>query len=353
MQGKVSSSESNSVSNSYSFTSSIIGRSAKMQKIFHLISKVAPTHVTVLLLGETGTGKEVIAKTIHKESKRKGPLVTVNCGAIPENLLESELFGYEKGAFTGAVESHQGKFQQADGGTIFLDEIGELSPKLQVKLLRVLQESEINPLGSSKQIPINVRVVAATNKDLKEEVKKGEFRSDLFYRLQVVPIKIPALRERASDVKLLTEYFIKKVCLKNDLKEVGVSPEVEEVLSKYEWPGNVRELENLVERLMVFSEGETIQLEDLPPHIFNSLNSTTIFTVANELPVEGVNFKELVTEFENRLITMAISKTQGNKNRAAKLLNLNRTTLIEKIKKKGLKTKTDVFTEDDSDSLLP
>jgi len=311
-----------------------------MKQVFALIDKVAKTNSTILILGESGTGKELIANAIHARSGRPGRLVPVNCGAIPEDILESELFGHEKGAFTGAVNSRMGRFQAADGGTIFLDEIGEMSAKLQVKLLRVLQERKIEPVGSNRSITLDVRVVAATHRNLKEEVKKGKFREDLFYRLQVVPIDLPPLRERGTDVLLLAEFFMNKFCERMGKPPIVISAEAGAQLLSYGWPGNVRELENLIERLAIVVDSDDLQVEDLPTHISNTpriLSSAShSHPLLEELPEEGVNFNDLVGEYETQLIKMALEKAKGNKQAAARLLSLNRTTLLEKIKKRKI-----------------
>ncbi|MCB0354354.1 MAG: sigma-54-dependent Fis family transcriptional regulator, partial [Bdellovibrionales bacterium] len=298
--------------------------------------KVAQTDSTVLVLGESGTGKELVARALHRLSGRKGKLVPVNCGAIPEEILESELFGHEKGAFTGATSSRVGRFQLADGGTIFLDEIGEMSPKLQVKLLRVLQEKIVEPVGSTRSIPVNVRVVAATNKDLKKEVEAGRFREDLYYRLQVVPVELPPLRERGSDVTVLAQYFLERECRSLNVPAKTFGAGTLSALSAFQWPGNIRELENLVQRIAILSEGSEIQPSDLPEYISGSPQTCQIIEATSEIPDEGLNFNELVNRFESHLITLALDKTNWNKKAAARLLHLNRTTLVEKIKKKGL-----------------
>jgi transcriptional regulator with GAF, ATPase, and Fis domain len=315
---------------------------AEMHKIMSVVEKVSRTRSTVLILGESGTGKELVAKAIHAMSGRPGKLVPVNCGAIPEDILESELFGHEKGAFTGAVSSRIGRFQLADGGTIFLDEIGEMSPKLQVKLLRVLQERKVDPVGSTRSIDVDVRVIAATNKDLAEEVKAGRFREDLFYRLQVVPVTLPPLREREGDVELLAQHFLERHAVELNRPELCLSNESLRTLASYNWPGNIRELENLIERIAILSESDEIQAEQLPEYLSQviRLPSGPVFDMA--LPQIGVDFNALVDDYENKLITTALSQTGGNKKAAAKLLGLNRTTLVEKIKKKGLESKIEV-----------
>lgn len=314
----------------------IISDCPRMRSVFAIIKKIARTDSTALILGETGTGKELVARAIHSMSGRRGNLIPVNCGAIPEDILESELFGHERGAFTGAVNNRIGRFQLADGGTIFLDEIGEMSPKLQVKLLRVLQERKVEPVGSTKSIDVNVRIIAATNKDLREEVKAGRFREDLYYRLQVIPIMLPPLRERGGDVMLLSKYFLSRTSESFGISPFTLSVEATEALRRHTWPGNVRELENVMERVAVLAESDLIQLADLPEHIRCGDTECEIIEAFCEMPDDGLDFNELVSQFENKLILMALGQTNGNKKAAAELLRLNRTTLVEKIKKKGL-----------------
>lgn len=320
----------------------ILSGCSEMQKIFGVIEKVAKTRSTVLILGESGTGKELVARALHSLSGRTGKLVPVNCGAIPEDILESELFGHEKGAFTGAVANRVGRFQLADGGTIFLDEIGEMSPKLQVKLLRVLQERKVDPVGSTKSIDVDVRVIAATNKDLAEEVKAGRFREDLFYRLQVVPVSLPPLRERTGDIEILAEHFLKRQADELGRSTLVFSESTLAVLNRYTWPGNVRELENLVERVAILSEEGVIEPSQLPPHMHESRTPAPAHMADMSLPAVGVDFNALIDEYENQLIATALNQTGGNKKAAAKLLGLNRTTLVEKIKKKGLEARIEV-----------
>ena len=328
----------------------ILSSCPEMHKIFSVVEKIAKTRSTVLVLGESGTGKELIARALHKLSGRPGRLVPVNCGAIPEDILESELFGHEKGSFTGAVNSRQGRFQLADGGTIFLDEIGEMSPRLQVKLLRVLQERKVDPVGSSRSIDIDVRVVAATNKDLAEEVKAGRFREDLFYRLQVVPVELPPLRDRGGDVKTLAQYFLTRHAEELGRPDLRLEESTLQALASYQWPGNVRELENMIERIALLSEGDLVQVSDLPERLFEEIPRVTeVLTLNEELPESGVDFNSLIDTYENQLITQALNQTQGNKKAAAKLLGLNRTTLVEKIKKKGLESKIEIISSHDSD----
>ncbi len=320
----------------------LVGKSRPMQEVFRLIHKVAPTDATVLLLGESGTGKELVARAIHHHSDRRDRLlVPVNCGAIPHELLESELFGHEKGAFTSAVKTRLGRFELAEGGTVFLDEIGDMSPMLQVKLLRVLQEHKFERVGGTKTINADIRVIAATNQDLVRQVEEGKFREDLYYRLNVVPITIPPLRERKSDIPLLCQHFLTRLAKLKGMKQKKLSPEVKDCFMRYHWPGNVRELENLLERMMILAEGDTLTLDDLPPHLAGSALEGPLPAPAGalhtvEVPEEGLDFNHTVDQFERGLILQALERTGWVKNQAAALLNLNRTTLVEKIKKKGL-----------------
>lgn len=318
--------------------SKIVTNDPGMQKIFNVVERVADTKSTVLILGESGTGKELIAKLIHEASGLTGAFVPVNCGAIPDNLLESELFGYEKGAFTGAVSSKPGRFVLADGGTIFLDEIGDMSPHLQVKLLRVLQDKMVEPVGGVKPKSVNVRIIAATNVDLKQKVKENKFREDLFYRLQVVPITLPALRDREEDIELLLHYFASVFSREVGRRTFSFSDSALDSLLSYNWPGNVRELENLVQRLTLLVDGDVVKVEDLPDQIVFKEQETqdSAFLTSQKLPNRGVDFNKLVDQFENNLIIQALERTRGNKKAAAELLSLNRTTLVEKIKKKGI-----------------
>ncbi|HHI98017.1 MAG TPA: sigma-54-dependent Fis family transcriptional regulator [Thermodesulfatator atlanticus] len=317
----------------------IIGKSKAMRRVFALIEKVADTESTVLILGESGTGKELVARAIHAASdRREGPFIPVNCGAIPEELLESELFGHEKGAFTGAIKTRIGRFELAHGGTIFLDEIAEMSPKLQVKLLRVLQERTFERIGGTKPIKVDIRVIAATNKDLEKEVKEGRFREDLYYRLNVIPIKLPPLRERLEDIPLLVEHFLARFSNRKKEPVQGISKEALECLMKHDWPGNVRELENVIERMVILSNGSQLTLEDVPEYILEKTGTvkTTAYVQEFDIPDEGVHLPTLVAEFEKNLILKALEKTGWVKNRAAKLLRINRTTLIEKMKKQKI-----------------
>ncbi len=313
----------------------MVGEDPAMRRILRIVGKVAPTESSVLVLGESGTGKELIARAIHEMSGRKQkPLVPINCGAIPANLLESELFGHVKGAFTGATANRSGRFEMADGGTIFLDEIGELSLPLQVKLLRVLQERSFEPVGGTRTISVDVRVVAATNKDLEREVAEGRFREDLYYRLNVVEVHLPALRDRRSDVPRLIEFFNERLSKTRGRKVSGFTDETMARLVDYRWPGNVRELENIVERLTVFCDGEMVELEDLPRKILDNRGGADDLPL--NLPDEGLDLKQLLSDLEERLIRQALQRTGWNKNRAAALLQMNRTTLVEKLKKRDM-----------------
>lgn len=323
------------VKTQYSF-SNIVGRSDAICQVFEVIKKVADTDSTILLLGESGTGKELFARALHYNSSRaKKPLITVNCGAIPENLLETELFGHVKGAFTGAVQTKIGRMVAAHEGSVFLDEIGEMSPRLQVKLLRVLQERRIEPVGSTHTQEIDVRIIAATHRNLEELVRRGEFREDLYYRLNVIPVRIPTLRERSDDVPMLVDYFLNLYCKENKLEPPIFSKDVMALLSNYDWPGNVRELENTIERLVVLKSGKNVEISDFPDKFKQQTREHTPNPVVR-IPDSGISFKQAVREFENGLILKALEMTNWNKNKAAHLLKLNRTTLVEKIKKKQL-----------------
>jgi len=310
----------------------LIGDSEVMQQSFQFIEKIAATNSTVMICGESGTGKELVARAIHYNSDRRNePMVPVNCGAIPEDLLESELFGYEKGAFTGALKTRIGRFELANGGTVFLDEIGDMSPALQVKILRVLQEHEFERLGGVKSIKVDIRVIAATHRDLEKAVKQGTFREDLYYRLNVIPFILPPLRERGSDIPLLTNHFIGKFNIEKKQNINGISPEALKCLTRYHWPGNVRELENLIERLVILKGEGVIEQEDLPEKLLGAEWSNAVPSM--DIPDSGISFNTAVSEFERELILRALKKTNWIKNRAAKLLQLKRTTLVEKIKK--------------------
>lgn len=316
----------------------MIGRSRAMRDVFERIEKVAKTDSTILIMGPSGTGKELVASAIHKLSSRSQKnRVSVNCGAIPGELLESELFGHVKGAFTGAISNRKGRFELAQNGTIFLDEIGDMPQLLQVKLLRVLQERVIEPVGSSETLPIDVRVIAATHRDLEKAVQEGKFREDLFYRLNVIPIKMPALKERREDIPLLISHFLDRFVSGDRSNEISFAPLTMDLLMGYDWPGNVRELENVIERLVILRGGNEILPEDLPAKIFRSNPlATHTYKTLFELPEPGVDLKQILSDIEDSLIMQAMNRTRGNKNQASKLLSLNRTTLIEKMKKKNL-----------------
>jgi len=335
----------------------LIGDSPSMQTVYELIEKIADTDSTILITGESGTGKELIAKTIHYNniSRAGGPFVPINCAAIPRDLLESELFGHEKGAFTGAISTRLGRFELAQDGTLFLDEVGELDPSLQVKLLRVLQEREFERVGGMKTIKVDVRILAATNKDLEKATKEGKFREDLYYRLNVIPLQLPPLRRRHEDIPLLTAFFVQEFCRKKKREPFSFSPQVMDCLLKYRWPGNVRELENLMERLTILVSGPVVQLADLPEklHLTTGEDSeaaaspqvmTSFRTMAAKAPLPiqgsdlelgetGVDLNELVATMERNMIMKALEKAGGVRSKAAQFLGLNRTTLLEKMKK--------------------
>jgi DNA-binding NtrC family response regulator len=316
----------------------IVGKSAAMTRLFQLLETVAPTHSTILITGETGTGKEVVARAIHHNSGRRAHrFVALNCSAIPETLLEAELFGHVRGAFTGAVGNRQGRFEQAHKGTLFLDEVGTMSAALQMKLLRVLQEREFERIGDSHTIKVDTRVIAATNSDLARLVADGQFREDLFYRLNVIPVQLPALRDRKEDIPLLVQHFLEKFIAERGPKTPGdraltVSQEAMRGLMASQWPGNVRQLENAVERAVAFTTGKTqIDVTDLPVDIQQAQEPTLSSTVV--LPEAGMDLEAFVLNIERDLIALALDRTSGNKGQAARLLNLKRTTLVEKLKR--------------------
>ena len=306
----------------------LVAKSEAMQSMFQIAAKAAQYKTTVLILGDSGTGKELIARAIHFEGDRSNmPLVPVNCGGIPETLLESEVFGYKRGAFTGADKDKKGMFQEADGGTIFLDEIGELPLALQVKLLRVLQENEVRMIGDSKSIKIDVRVIAATAKDLEQEVKKGAFREDLFYRLNVLSIKIPPLRDRAEDIPLLCDHFIERFNSRLNKNIEGIVPAAMSHLLEYAWPGNVRELENMIERALVLAEDSLLLSDHFPPELGRPIGGNQM-----EKLFDGHSLKAAQKLMEKRLITKALKKTGGNRTQAARLLEISHPSLLSKIK---------------------
>ena len=368
-------------------TSGIIGQSTSLAEVFKVLGKVAPTDSTVLVTGESGTGKELLVRALHANSRRADkPFVPINCGAIPKELLESELFGHEKGAFTHAIRSRQGRFEMADGGTIFLDEIGEMELSLQVKILRVLQEKEIERVGGTGCKKVDVRIVAATNRDLEVEVAAGRFREDLYYRLNVIPLHLPPLRQRGNDVLLLARYFLNHFCTKKARDPMLLDETTQRILAAYNWPGNVRELENFMERLSILVDANTVCMDDLPRKILAQVGDVSLLPPVVEdapacepeaellaepiadngveqapapvpqaeaampvaangafvwpnlgvLTAQGQNLKDFLDTVESRLIDEALTKAEGVKNQAAELLGIKRTTLIEKLKKRSM-----------------
>jgi sigma-54 dependent transcriptional regulator, flagellar regulatory protein len=321
----------------------IIGVSPSIRHIYNLISKVSNSDSTVLLLGESGTGKELVAKTIHYSSRRaERPFVPVNCGAIPAELLESELFGHEKGAFTGAIAPRTGRFELADGGTIFLDEIGEMPAILQVKLLRVLQERSFERIGGVKTVDVDVRVISATNQNLEEAVKSGRFREDLYYRINVIPVEMPPLRSRTEDLPLLCEFFMAKHSGRLNKRPLTISAGAMQIFKAYEWPGNVRELENMIERLLVLKDDDIITPGDLSEKMTGKCEpKMSGADVSSEDPdvnpfVQGIDLNQALIDYEKKILLHALNLHEGVKSQAAKYLNINRTTLIEKMKRLGL-----------------
>ena len=323
--------EQNKLLNEELFTGydEIIGNSEAIKKVFSFVEQVADKESTILVQGESGTGKELIARAIHRKSKRADhPFIRVNCGVLNDNLLESELFGHEKGSFTGAVKQKKGRFELADKGTLFLDEVGDISPAMQVKLLRVLQEGEFERVGGEITLKTDVRIIAASNKELQKLIVEGKFREDLFYRISVIPIVLPSLRARKDDIPLLVNYFLQKLSLKNRIERKEITNEGMKLLINYSWPGNIRELENLIERLSVISEGKEID----PLLIGSHLSSN--FTISNgysNLPLD-----DAVCAFEKNLIIHAMKKSDGVKNRAAKMLGVSTSVLYYKLEKYGL-----------------
>lgn len=329
----------------------IIGGSPALAEVFKVLEKVAPTDSTVLVTGESGTGKELLVRALHRNSKRRErPFVPINCGAIPKELLESELFGHEKGAFTHAIRSRPGRFELADGGTIFLDEIGEMDLSLQVKILRVLQEKEIERVGGAHIKKVDVRVVAATNRDLEGEVAAGRFREDLFYRLNVIPMHLPPLRERGADILELARHFLTRFCADKGRKRLSVTEEAKEMFLTYSWPGNVRELENFMERLSILCDENHIAPEDLPDKMWQDIGEKPrrkveevvvrpagfAWPTLSDMNDKASDLKGFLEAVEDRLLLEALDEAAGVKNRAAELLGIKRTTLIEKLKKRKL-----------------
>ena len=324
------------ITQKYNF-SNIIAESSVMKDIFETVKRLANFSTTVLITGESGTGKELLAKAIHHNSPRRGrPFVAINCGAIPENLMESELFGHKKGAFTDATRDKKGLFEEATGGTIFLDEIGELPAHLQVKLLRALQEQQIRRVGDETLIDIDVRVVAATLRNLDEDVQTGRFREDLYYRLNVVSINIPPLRERREDIAVLIEHFMKKHNTRLGLAVKGIAPEAMKLLVEYYWKGNVRELENCIERALVLTESESIDIESLPEAIRKTAEPQDYAPAVQNIPDDNLSIKQRTRALEISLILKALKKTSGNRTRAAKVLEISHRALLYKLKEYGL-----------------
>jgi transcriptional regulator with GAF, ATPase, and Fis domain len=312
----------------------LVGSSPALEQVAHLVQLAGPRRSTVLITGETGTGKEVAARAIHAASNRAGkPMVSVNCGAIPSNLIEAELFGHVRGAYTGAIQSRMGRFEEARGGTIFLDEVGELPIDLQAKLLRVLQEREIQRLGSSETISLDFRVIAATNCDLEESVRRRQFREDLYYRLNVLPLRMPALRERVADIPLLARHFAETVCRAEGLPDKSLSDSAMDTLTDYTWPGNVRQLQHAVEMAVVLSGDRCVLTgTDFPLPRRNATAATRLHPMGVHVPESGLNFDETVSRFERSILEQALSFCSGNKAKTAELLQMKRTTLLAKLK---------------------
>ena len=318
----------------------IIGQSPKMLAIYELMEKVAPTKTNILITGESGTGKELVAKAIHFNSPRREKVfVTLNCGAIPENLLESELFGHMKGAFTGAMYNKRGLFEVADGGSIFLDEIGELPLSMQVKLLRILQDKEFTRVGGTEPIKVDVRIISASNKDLEEAVREKKFREDLYYRLNVIQIKLPLLRERKEDIALLTENFIKKYAqeLDKDIREI--SPDAMKVLVHYDYPGNVRELQNIIERAIALETSNTLTAENLESYMDEQRGVKSMDDSLFDIPAEGIDLEKVVEDLERNLLIKALQRAKGVKKKAAELLNINFRSIRYRLEKYGINTR--------------
>lgn len=324
---------------------SIVGNDQRMQKIYDMIDHIADTKATVLITGESGTGKSLIARAIHQRSqRRKAPFIEIACGALPENLLESELFGHVAGAFTGASTNKEGKFKQADGGTIFLDEIGTASPSMQVKLLRVLQELQFEQVGGSETFTVNTRIVLATNEDLSKAVAEGTFRQDLYYRVNVINIELPALRQRPSDVPMLARHFMEKICAEENRSLEGFDHASLRALQEYQWPGNVRELQNVVERAVLLGKGPFLETTDLPSHI---CEGTFTPSVAPAVTQQGVRqtLKEALEAPERQIILQSLRENNWNRNVTADQLGINRTTLYKKMKRLGLEEPQGVWTQ--------
>ena len=322
----------------------LVGESGPMQRVYRMLEKVARTDSTCLITGESGTGKELAAQIVHQLSKRAGRgFVPVNCGAIPENLLESEFFGHKRGAFTGAVAEHKGRFEMADQGTLFLDEIGEMQLPLQVKLLRALQTGDIQPVGATKTKKVDVRVVAATNRDLEAGMAEGNFREDLYYRLAIIPVMMPPLRTRPEDIPLLVRHLVDLINRRSECPVSGISRGALDALGAYDWPGNIRELRAALERMVVMADDQSLGVDDLPPKVRAAIglgpenhDSGVDAFATPTLPEEGLKLASAVERYETALILQALDRTGWNRNQAATLLKMNRTTLVEKIKRKKL-----------------
>jgi len=321
-----------------------LAKSSAMRRVYDLVARIADTKATILITGESGTGKERVARAIHEaSSRRKGPFLVVNCGALPENLMESELFGHERGAFTGAVGRSNGIFREAESGTVLLDEVGELPASLQVKLLRVLQERKVRPVGASQELPIDVRVLAATNRDVEEDVRRGQFRQDLYYRLNVIRVELPPLRERREDIASLVEQFIVNFAAEMHKDVQGLTPDALRAIERYPFPGNVRELENVIERGVALAGARSIGLGDLPQEVSGMSAAQTHGLL--ELPAEGCNLDEVLGEAERRLILQALDKTGGIRKAAATLLGITFRSLRYRLAKHGLGDDNDTETE--------
>ncbi|MCA1797637.1 MAG: sigma-54 dependent transcriptional regulator [Geobacteraceae bacterium] len=320
--------------NKHSFAN-IIGTSTAIQAVFTRMEKVVDTDSSILILGESGTGKELVARALHYNGPRKDkPFVAINCGAIPQDLLESELFGHMRGSFTGAIKTKPGRFEQANGGTIFLDEIGTMPVHLQLKLLRVLQEQVVEPVGGNHSIKLNIRIISATNTNLEDLIAKGAFREDLFYRLNVIPINLPPLRERKEDISILARHFLKKSSNQLKCGQLILAEEAFEILEEYPWPGNVRELENIIERTAALCDKDKIGIKDLPPHISGIKRQQP--QIPATLTSDGLDMPTQIQQIEREWIRQALEHSTGVKSRAAALLNIKRTTLVEKMKRLGI-----------------
>jgi DNA-binding NtrC family response regulator len=316
----------------------LIGTSQAMQRVFSRMEKVTATDSTILILGASGTGKELVARAIHYNSPRKNkPFIAINCGAIPAELLESELFGHVKGAFTSAIADSPGKFEVANHGTIFLDEIGDMPQQLQMKLLRVLQEHEFERVGSNRRIHLNIRLISATNVDLQERVKNGEFREDLYYRLNVIPIHLPPLKERRGDIPQLARFFTEKICREMNRPQVTIGDDAMQAMEAYHWPGNVREMENIIERTIALTDSQVISRKELPSDIGKRPSQPASFPL--QVTTGGIDMNRIIADMEREMIAQAMSLGGGVKARAAELLKINRTTLVEKIKRLGMENK--------------